>query len=156
MPFLGCSLNIKITRFGWEFNSPNFNVTFISLQWLTWHCFRRTIVPLYFSLFISVLRGDHCLIFPLCFGQILREPTVSVESWKSGRRVEAGEWLGWRQIGRRKLQYGDLSAHFSPSIPMGDFSYDRKDLPFYLKTAFSSADAVRVLSRHTVILPKNI
>lgn len=51
-------------------------------------------------------------------------------------------------------------GHFLPTFlykfPIVDFPCDREDLPLYLKMDFSSVDAVHVLSRHSVILPKNI
>lgn len=56
----------------------------------------------------------------------------------------------------RKLPWGAILPIFLYKFPRVDFSCDRQDLPFYLKTDFSSADAVHVLSRHSVILPKNI
>lgn len=58
--------------------------------------------------------------------------------------------------GGGKLQCGEILPLFLSNFPMVDFSCDMQDLPFYLKMDFSSADAVHILSRHSVILPKNI
>lgn len=101
------SLRIQVTRFDWELNSPNLNI-FISIQSLTQHCFKRICNHLHqFLLIFLMLVPDHFLVFSLSLGQVLRESKVSVDvRYLEG--VGWGEGLGWSQLGKRKLQFGDI------------------------------------------------
>lgn len=108
MPLLGCSsLNIQVTRSDREFDSPNLNVIFISIQWPTRHSFKRILLSIYLSFFILILMLDPFLVFPLCFGHMLRESKVS-GNWERrewGRtRVEANG------RGRKASMWGNFAT----------------------------------------------
>lgn len=152
------SLSIQVTRFDWELNSPNLNI-FISIQSLTQHCCKRICNHLQvFLLIFLILMPDHFLVFPLSLGQVLRESKVSVEVWIFRR---CGEWRRTRTKSTRE-EKASIWGHFCQpflnfyKFPVVEFSCDRQDLPLYLKMDFSSANAVHVLTRHSVTLPKNI
>lgn len=94
MPLLGCSsLNIQVTRFNWEFDGPNLNVIFLSIQSPTWHSFKRIPLSIYFSFFILILMLDSFLV--MLWSNTKRIKSLWIFRRKGvGKDYGKGKWRG--------------------------------------------------------------
>lgn len=94
MPLLGCSSqNIQVTTFNWEFDSPNLNAIFLSIQSPTWHSFKRILLSTSFSFFILILMLDSFLV--MLWSNAKRIKSLWVFRRKGpGKDYGKGKWRG--------------------------------------------------------------